>query len=586
MRNFFNELKRRNVIKETLAYLVISWVLLQVASIILPIINAPDWVLKTVTFFLAIGLPVWIFFSWAYQVTPEGIKRTAKFSEDQTITTATNKRLNIIILITLLIAIGVSFVNKTKPKVSAETMVSNELTLDNSIAVLPFADYSPGKDQAWFTDGMTDALITELSKISSLNVRSRTSVMQYKGTNKTISEIARELNVGTIIEGSAVKVNDSVRITAQLISAADKHLWANNYDAGMKDVLRLHHNIAKAITKEINVVLTPADLARFTVPSRVNPAAFEADLKGMHIFKFYYTFEEIKKAGDYFKMAISLDSTYAPAYAHHAGVYLNYPYFGEKNPLESWQLAEDLNKTALRLDPDLELTYLNQFFYLYYIKWDWDGALRALAKAEELAPNNLEVLQNLSSYYVASGKFGKAFETCEKMHQIDPTDQVYWWRKAFIQFHSRDLEGSLKTIDEGLELFPDFYGLLSIQSWCLSALGRHKEAVNSYKEFLSLIDGSSVYYQALSGWIFGRAGLKEEALKELKIFEGSGNYSDPVIIGMIYMAIGDIDRAMEYYQKGYREHSLQLPYLKRSPAWDPMRGDPRFEKLIQDLKFP
>jgi len=585
---FFKELKRRNVIKETIAYIVVAWVFLQVITLVLTIFEAPSWVSKTLLFILAMGLPVWIFFSWAYQVTPEGFKKTEKISEDQAVTVASNKRLDIMIIITLMIAIAVSFLNKPNNNIASKTIVANNLALNNSIAVLPFDDNSPGKDQEWFTDGMTDILIAELSKISSLIVPSYQSVKKYKGTTKTLPEIAMELNVGSVIVGTASKVNDSIRIRAQLLNANDKSLWDKSYDEGFGHALQLQHNIARAITKEINIVLTPVDSTRFTMPARVDPKALEADMKGVHILSWFHTLEDLEMATEYFKSAIHIDSTFARAYAHLATSYLSYPYYGGKNNLESFQLAEESNKIALRLDPNLPEVYLNQFKMKYYIMWDWDGAFSALEMAEQLEPNNPDLLGKLMFYYIVSGKFDKAFETCNKIRQIEPSSNVYWFNKALIQFHSRDLEGSLKTIEEGLKLYPDFYVLLELRSWSLSVLGRHEEAVSSYQKYLSFLKGqSSSISNAIAGCVFARAGLRKEALKQLDIVEGPGTaYCDPVYIGMIHMGLGDKDMAMEYFYKGHREHAMEMPFLKRAPFFDSMRGDPRFQKLIQDLKFP
>jgi TolB-like protein len=585
---FFDELKRRNVIKETLAYLVVSWVLLQVISVVLPIFDAPGWVLKTVTFLLALGLPFWVIFSWTYQVTPEGFKKTSKISEEQSVIVATNKRLNIIIIVTLIIAIGVTFIQKPASNAAIKEIVSNDLTSYNSIAVLPFTDYSPGKDEPWLSEGMTKNMIQELRKISSLTVPSTTTMRTYKETNKTLPEIARELNVGALLEGSTERRNDSVRITATLMNTNEKQLWAQDFDVAMEEFNVLGYNISQRIVKELKLVLTPADSARFKTPSLVDPEALEADLKGLKIAFEAGNIEKSKLAVEYFKQAIELDSTYAPAYAHLAWIYnTSYPYFCEKSPLDAFEMSEAVNTIALRLDPQLTLAYLNQFRNLYYAEWKWEEGLRILSKAQSLSLNDPEVLDGFLYYYLTSGKFDKAFKTLEKIHQIRGNDWLYFAEKVFVQFHSRDLEGVLQTAEESLKLFPGNTANLSLKMWALSLLGKHEEAVSAARQFMADENSLSPINRGEIGCVFARAGLKKEALEQLEILKSSKlNYIDPVSIGLLYMGLGDKDLAMDYFEQGYKTRSPWMVFLKRGPPFDAMRGDPRFEKLIQELKFP
>ena len=583
---FFDELKRRNVIKETLAYLVVSWVLLQVISTVLPIFDAPDWVLKTVIFLLALGLPFWLFFSWTYQVTSDGFKKTTEISEAPSIIAATNKRLNIIIIVTLIIAIGVTLIQKPATNTVTKELESNDLTSYHSIAVLPFSDYSPGKNQAWLTEGITNNLIQELRKISSLTVPSATTMKTYKEADKTLPEIARELNVDALIEASAMKINDSIRITATLINAEDKSLWSQDYDVDMEEFNILGYNICQKIVKELKLVLTPADSARFTKPSLVDPEALEADLRGLQIAVRSSEINQAKEAVGYFKRAIEIDSTYALAYAHLAFVYSDYSYYSESTPLESFDLIEIANNKALQLDPQLTLAYLNRFYQLYFIKWEWEEALQVLSKAESLSKNDPVVLSYFVFYYSSSGKFDKAFDAVEKIRQIEPNGHAYFSFKVMAQFHSRDFEGVLKTAEEGLKLFPEAPLILELQMWTYSILGRHDEAVETVRKIISIGRVSPIRHGEI-GAVFARAGLKQEALKQIEIIKGLKlNYFDPVSLGLLHMGLGDKDMAMDYFEKGYDTHSGWMPFLKRGPPFDAMRGDSRFEKLIQDLKFP
>ena len=486
MNNFFNELKRRNVIKETIAYIVVAWVFLQVTTMVLTIFEAPSWVSKTLTFIIAMGLPVWIFFSWAYQVTPEGFKKTEKISEDHPNIVVSNKRLDILIVIALMVAIAVAFVNKPVTLASSAMETDKEIISYNSIAVLPFTDYSPGKDEPWLSEGMTKNMIQELRKISSLTVPSTTTMKTYKETDKTLPEIARELNVSALLEGSTERRNDSVRITATLMNTNEKQLWTQDFNVAMEEFNVLSYNISQRIVKELKLVLTPADSARFKTPSLVDPEALEADLMGMQIIKESKNIEDIKLAVKYFKQAIELDSTYARSYAHLGWIYGSvYPYWSEKSPIEAFEMSEAVNNIALRLDPQLTLAYLNQFKNLYTTEWKWEEGLRILSKAQSLSLNDPEVLDLFMEYYVTTGKFDKAFNTLEKLRQIKEFQSWYFSNKVYVQFHSRDLDGVLRTSEESRKLFPGNWPSASLRMWALSLLGRHEEAVKAARQILT-----------------------------------------------------------------------------------------------------
>ena len=584
---FLDELKRRNVIKETIAYIVVAWVFLQVTTAVLTIFEAPSWVSKTLAFIIAMGLPVWIFFSWAYQVTSEGLVKTEKISKDQVITVASNKRLDILIVISLIVAIAVLVINRPSKGISSKTIVSKDLASYQSIAVLPFTDYSPSKDQAYITDGMAKNLIQELGKISLLTVPSATTMKTYKETNKTLPEIARELNVDVLVEGSTERRNDRMRITTSLISADDKTLWTQDYDVSMKEFNVIGYNISHKIVKELKLVLTPEDSARFTMPDLVNPDALEADLKGMESIKDHWNLEDIKLAEKYFQKAIALDSTYARSYAHLGFIYRLYPYYSEKLPLEAAKMSEAVNNIALRLDPQLTLAYLNQFNNLYMTEWKWEEALPILSKAESLSLNDPEVLDLFIDYYVTSGKFDKAFSTLEKLGQKKEFGDWYFSSKVYIQFHSRNLEGALRTGEEFQNLYHKELPSPSLHMWSLSLLGRHEEAVSIARQILANGAHLIPIRRGEIGCVLARAGLKKEALEQLEILTSSElKYIDPVSIGLLYMGLGDKDLAMQYFEQGYETHAQWMIYLKRGPPFDTMRSDPRFEKLIQKLKFP
>jgi tetratricopeptide (TPR) repeat protein len=323
------------------------------------------------------------------------------------------------------------------------------------------------------------------------------------------------------------------------------------------------------------------------MPLLVDPGALEAVLKGLNLYGKSNTIEQLKHAISYFKHAIKIDSTYADAYAHLSAAYAAYPYYCENTPMEALRLSEAPNNKALELNPGLPMAYLNKFNSLYFVEWKWNEALEILSKAQSLAQNDPVVLRYFVYYYVLSRKFSEAFGAIEKIRQISPNESIYWTGKIFVQFHSRDLDGALLTAEEGLKLFPMNYSLRSLKMWSLSLTGKHREAVEVARNILTYESELNPINRGEIGCVFARAGLKDEALQQLQIIQNLElNYIDPVSLGLLYMGLGDNDQAMDYFEKGYEMHSGWMPFLKRAPPFDSMRGDKRFEKLIQDLKFP
>ena len=349
MSSFFDELKRRNVIKAAIAYAVIAWVVLQVLSIVLPNVGAPEWVMKTITILIIVGFPVWALISWVYEVTPEGLKKTAQVSKNQSITASTNKRLNILILAGLVVAITVSFINRS----STESSNAKDLmTLDNSIAVLPFDDMSSGGDTQWFCDGVTEDILTNLARLKELKVISRTSTERYKNTDKSIPEIAAELGVSYVVEGSVRRHEDKVIITAQLIDANDTHVWAQNYDDNFEEVFKIQQDVSQKIVGQLKIAISPEERKELTKLPTDNIQAYNLILKGRS-FSERGTKDDISIGIDFFKQAITLDPNYADAYAELAYANLLNMYINDNSQREGYiKESNRNNEIALKLDPN------------------------------------------------------------------------------------------------------------------------------------------------------------------------------------------------------------------------------------------
>lgn len=391
MSKFLKELNRRNVIKATLAYIVVVWVLLQFVSIVLPIIEAPEWVLKTLTFLMLIGLPIWIFFSWVYEITPSGLKKTSEVKAHESITASTNKRLNIIILFVLIIAIILSFFRDISPK------NNKDVTIENSIAVLLFSDMCED-DAQWFCDGITEDIRNNLSNIKSIKrVISRKSVTQYKDSDKTIPEIAKELGVSYIIEGSVRKQDDNVLITAQLFNSNDEQLWSGNYNEKINDVLKIQSDISKRIVEQLKIVITPDEKNVMTSLPTENIEAYQLFLKGRS-FAGNRSEDGIKTSIELYQKAIDLDPNYAEAYAEMANSYALLGHYNYLKNEKSIKIAKGFIKKSLKIEPNTARAY-TALANIYVSENNWEMAKENFEKAISLNPNDATAHHHFALYY-------------------------------------------------------------------------------------------------------------------------------------------------------------------------------------------
>jgi len=385
MSNFVNELKRRNVIKAAIAYAVVAWVVLQVLSLVLPNVGAPEWVMKTLTILAIVGFPVWLFISWVYEVTPDGLKKTKEVSIDKSITANTNKRLNVLILVGLALAIGVSFFNRSP---NGTTNAKELLALDNSIAVLPFDDMSSGGDTEWFCDGVTEDILTNLSKLKELKVISRTSTERYKNTDKSIPEIAAELGVSFIVEGSVRKHEDKVIITAQLIDANDTHVWAENYNDDFKEVFKIQQDVSQKIVSQLKIAISPEEEKVMTTAPTDNVEAYQLVLKGKDLVLNAIEKKNAEDSVILFEEAISLDKNYAEAYAELG--YANLMLFFWNNSTDQSYLKksrENIDK-ALLINPNTAKAYTTRAIIHDELNDGWEESFKDYEKAIELNPND------------------------------------------------------------------------------------------------------------------------------------------------------------------------------------------------------
>ncbi len=582
---FFKELRRRKVFQVAVVYAVVGWILIQVADTIVPRLHLPDWTPTLVIFLVIIGFPIALIVAWAFELTPEGVKRTeAAEGELQEVERKTGLRIEHALIVLLAIAVAYLFYEIKVKRPEAEIA---QVSAIRSIAVLPLENLSGDPEQDYFSDGMTEALIAELSQIGALRVISRTSVMQYKKAPKPIPQIAQELNVDAIVEGSVLRAGDRVRITAQLIKAEpEKHLWAQVFERDLVDVLALHSEVARAIAREIKIAVTPEEQERLQRVRKVNPEAYQLYLLGRHFFN-RATEEGFKKGIEYFEQAIDKDTTYAPAYAGLANCYSHLGWDTWLSPEESYPKAREAAMKALELDEALGEAHALLGFIKYLYDWDLYGAEAYLQRAIELSPGIVQAHYFYSIYLIMVGRFDKAIEGFKHAIELDPvtpgTVEILGWAYYMAGRHDE----SIIQIKKSLELDPNYYWAHIILAWSYAGKGMYTEAIAQADKIMTLFPSDDHVMLMNIARVYGVSGKREVALRLLDQIKGLSpeKYVDAYFVASIYAGLGENDQAFEWLNKGYEERSSGMLSLKVHPFWNNLRDDPRFTALLKKMNL-
>jgi TolB-like protein/Tfp pilus assembly protein PilF len=451
----------------------------------------------------------------------------------------------------------------------------------HSVAVLPLENLSGDPAQDYFTDGMTDALITELAQISSLRVISRTSVMRYKGTRKPLPDVAKELNVDGIVEGSVVQSAERVRVNAQLIEAAtDRHLWASMYERSPGDVVILQSEVARAIANAIQVQLTPQEQARLTRVQSVDPQAYESYLKGRYFWN-KRTDVAVRKSIDYFQQAIQRDPNYALAYAGMAEAYI---VRGDVSPEEQFSKAKATAKMALQMDDGLAEAHNAMAMSLFSYDWDWAGAEREFQRALALNPNYAQAHHWYAQYQRAMGRQNSAMAEIKRAQELDPLSLVIGGGSGQ---YGTQYDLMIESNRKKLELDANFAGAYLGLGRAYALKGMYQDAIAAFQKGLDLSGGAPNYLSFL-GYTYGVSGKRNEARKILLQLNqlSKRKYVSPYEIGLVYIGLGEKDMAFDWLQKAVTDRSIPLVPLKAGEEMASLRSDPRYAELLSRIGLP
>jgi serine/threonine-protein kinase len=558
--SIYQELKRRNVFRVGAAYIVTAWLLIQVVETIFPLFGFGDTPARIVVIVLAIGFPLFLLFSWVFELTPEGLKKEKDIDRAVSVISKAGKRLDRIIIVFLALGLGY-------------------FAFDNSIAVLPFVNMSDDLSNEYFSDGMSEEILNLLAKIPELRVISRSSAFSFKGTGTQIPEIAKRLNVAHILEGSVRKSGDQVRITAQLIEArTDTHLWSETYDRNVLDMFAVQDEIAGAITTQLELTIIGS---RQSDRPTANEEAYDHYLRGIS-FHHQYRFQ---KALDHFRAAIDLDPDYAQA---HAWLSLELTSLGNMHvlhPLEVFPRAKEAAMTALELDEDLHLAHVALGWVAMSYERDWSKAEYEFRRAIELAPGAYEGYQGLVWPLQVTGRYDEAIASALKAHDADP---LLRWSRGTLQdlyYKVRDYEAALELMPYLLETAPSG-SEGEAMAWLSNLYAARQEpikALENAEKAASLTGGDPVLelYVALT---YAMLGDHAEARKILQNIDpdNESRYISPGYFAMVYANLGEYDLAMENLARSVEEYDSWIWNLDY-PMWDAIRSDQRFTRLCNDL---
>ena len=459
----------------------------------------------------------------------------------------------------------------------------------SSIMVLPLDNLSGDPNEEYFADGVTDALIGDLAKLSGLQVISRTSSMHYKGTKKSLPEIAREIKVDAIVEGTVQRSGHRVVIRAQLIHAAtDRHLWVQVYERPMRDVLDVQSEIAQTIARQIQIQMTPADQARLTARHPVSPKAFDDYLQGRFLYWNRRTEENLHKAIAHFQNAIKEDPNYALAHVGLADCYnaLGVVQIGALPPTEARRLAEETAKKALALDPTLAEAH-TALGYANHYNWNWTAAEMDFKRAIELNPSYANAHNFYASFLMSRGRIEESIASSTRARELDPFSLSISAQRGFLLENARRYDEAIEQLRNVIAMDPNHYQA----HWFLG----HTYALN--KQFEQAIAASQkavdVSQRApgalgMLGMVYALAGQKNEANKILnELLEmNKRRYVTPAALANLYIGLDNKDQAFFWLEKAFQERSNYLAYLKVFPILDPLRSDPRFADLVRRVGLP
>lgn len=571
--SFFSELKRRNLFRVALLYMIASWILLQVADVGSSILELPGWVSKFVFLILMIGLPLVLIFSWVYEITPEGLQKEASVDSTQSIVHKTASKLNAAVIVLLLLAITGLVVDRFLPEyVGPESAGISEIP-DASIAVLRFRNMSSDEENEYFSEGLSEELLNLLARIPNLRVAARTSAFSFEDSDADAVEIGSALNVAHVLEGSVRKSGDTVRITAQLIDAADGyHIWSETWDRQLDDIFEVQDEISAAVAESLKITL----LGELPAARAVDSEAYMLYLRGKSIGQIH-TEENLDLAAELLQAAIELEPNFSDAWSALATIRINQVGNYFLPPDEGYGLARAANERALQFDPDNANARSGLCWILMYYEHDFPATAACVRAGLASSTIDAAVLNTAAVYYGNVSQEDLAIETYKRAQELDPISASIIFNLAFAYVAANRLDEADMQLDVGRSLYP---GVPMTSVLSAAVMQRRGEAGAS----LAISDGIP---GQIGSWMRGIAmhdlGMSAELDRLIQDLETSGTRDAPFIIASLYCHRGGFDRAFAWLERALEAGDNNVVELRKLHLFNNLHDDPRWQPFLAKI---
>jgi len=584
LREFLAELRRRRVYRVAVVYAAVAFVIWQAGEIALPALHLPEWTLTLVVVLTLVGFPFALALAWAFDITPEGLQRTAPLAAERDVGPG---RRGVMAAfgagVVVAVAAGAVFLF-LEGRPTEEGLVYSPGEAKPAIAVLPFDNISPDPSDAYFADGMHEQITSQLSQVSAIRVISRTSVMQYREERKPVRDIAAELGVNYLLEGSARKAEDRVRLTVQLIDAdRDEHVWAEEYDRDLTaaHLFEIQSEVAERVASALEVELTASERERIERHPTESLAAYDLYLLGRYHLSQLDT-EGLTRAVEYFEGALDLDPDFALAHTGLADTYMIQTQGWGLAPKDVFPKAREAAERALALDPMLAEAHTSLGGVQLFYDWDFEAAEAAFRQAIEINPNYAAAPHWLALALMARARFAEANEAARQALALDPQSPYVKHNLGYILYVTRQYDEALEVYSDVIRASPNAV-VRALRGGVYVQQGMFDEGISDIELAAEMLEGRNLIPAAYLGFAYARAGRRDDAERVLRELQGisAERFVNPDYIAIVLIGLGENDQAIEWLQRATEARTDWPVFFPVDPVTDSIRSDPRYQELLR-----